>query len=670
MPTTQVKPILAPRGGLRYDLPADVIADSDMSGGQNIFMQEGLIKKRYGYTTLGNNLPLAGPVIGIDQYYLFAGTDALFAITTKLGYYLVNPDTTAYWETIMSNEVEDDCETTWTSDMGANGSVADEITIKKVGSKSQKITVNTAFTTGLLAHRDQSLGDKSAYGFVRLWIRSDTDVAAGSLQFCIDDSAGCGTPTEEISLPALTADTWKLVFLECSDPASNMASIESLGLQVATDLSTTANVIIYIDDIRFVKSFGSSVAYDSSKEDLLSADYIRKSDQTDVWWIMSNGVDVPQKCSSTSDPALSDLGGSPPAARIVVEFKSYLLLMDTTESDKRCPQRVRWSDTGDPEEWTTGNASFVDLTGADWIQAAIKFKGDYIVVLKERSIWLGYATGDSAIFQFDQKVTGAGCAAPKTVESLGDEIIFLGWDDVYVFDGIDYLSVGEDIRDELFRSMNPKQIGKCFGVVVEEQKEYWLFVPSTSSDYCDTVWVFNYNLNKWTKAVPADTMSAFGYFEKQAKRTIGDLVGTIGEQTWRIGDRTTLESAPSTLFGDTDGYIYEYDTMVNNDNGTVIDAWFSGKDFNPTQLMQRWRLLRIDSYFKGNGLDVEYSLDKGVSWHQLTSFGVSNDLYTPRSAYVKVDLLMARIRCRNNVAGEHFEFSRLNLFWQTGGRRL
>ena len=666
MPKTQVKPILAPRGGLRYDIPADIIADTDMGGGQNVFMQEGLIKKRYGYITLGNNLPLAGPIIGIDQFYLFAGTDVLLAVTTKLGYYLASPTGTAYWETIMSNEVEDDCETTWT-DPGANVTVADDTVDYKVDSTSQKITLTADFATGLAAYRDQSLGDKSAYSFVRLWIKSDIATAAGDIQFLIDDTAGCGSPKETLNVPALVAGTWTLVFLEASAPATKMNSIESLGINIATDNGAQ---VINIDDVRFVKSFGSSVAYDADLEDMLSADYIRKSTEDDVWWVMSNGVDVPQKCSSTSTPAVSDLGGSPPAARIVIEFKSHLLLMDTTESSLRCPQRVRWSDTANPEEWATGNASYVDLTGADWIQAAVKFKGDYIVVLKERSIWLGYATGDSAIFQFDQKVTGAGCAAPKTVESLGDEIIFLGWDDVYVFDGIDYLSVGESVRDEIFRSMKPAQIGKCFGVVVEEQKEYWLFVPSTGSDYCDTVWVFNYNLNKWTKAKPADTMSAFGYFEKQAKKTIGDLVGTIGQQTWRIGDRTTLASAPSTLFGDIDGYVYEYDTMVNNDNGTAIDAWFATKDFNPTNLMERWRLLRIDSYFKGNGLDIEYSLDKGASWTQINSFGASSDIYTPQSAYVKVDLLMCRLRCRNNEDGEHFDFSRMNLFWQLAGRRL
>jgi hypothetical protein len=675
---TQVHPVLAPRGGLNFSLPADLIGDLEMSDCRNVFMEEGRVKKRFGYGTLGGNLPLPSTIIGMDQFYTFSGNSSLLATTTEGVYYLASEGSSPYWETLMENEVEDDCETTWT-DPGANITIADESTIKKVGSKSQKITVETAFTTGLIGYRDQSLGDKSAYGLVEFWIRSDTTLAASVMKIIVSDSAACATEEEALNIPALTADTWKRVILEFSGTAAP-TSIDSIGLKVVTDLSTTANVNIYIDDIRFIKPLSTSVEYDSDSQDTLSADYMRQADQTDLWWVMTNGVDVPQKWDGNTATALSALISTPPSgvttmvAKQLIEFKDHLLLLDVSIDGNRYPQRIYWSDTGTPSDFDSGNASYYDLTGADWIQTAIKFKGDYVVVLKERSIWLGYATGDTSIFQFDQKVTGAGCAAPNTVESLGDEIIFLGWDDVYVFDGIDYISIGEDIRDELFDRMNPAQIPKAFGVVVEEQKEYWLFVASTNSDYCDMAWVFNYNLNKWTKHIVYDTtgayMSSFGYYEKQATLTIGDLVGTIGQQTWRIGDRTILAAAPTTLFADTNGNIYEYDRTLNNDNGITIDAWFSTKDFNLTQLMQRWRLLRIDAYFTGAGMDLEYSADKGRTWTQITSFARNDNLETPQTAYVKLDLLMVRLRCRNAESGEHFEFSRLNLFWAPAGRKL
>lgn len=667
----EIETFIAPLDGLRLDLPADLISSIEMSNCQNVYIEEGLIKKRYGYSTYGGNLPLPGVIIGSDQFYLFGGSDYLIMVTTKMPFRLASPASSPYWETIHESEVEDDCETTWTSDMGANGAVVDETTLVKVGSTSQKISPAAGFTTGLMAHRDQSLGDKSAYSYVRLWIRSTVAQAAGDLQFCIDDTAGCGSPTETLDIPALAADTWKLVFLAASDPSSNMTSIESLGLKCATDNGACS---IYIDDIQFVKSFDSSVAYDSDDEDLLSFDYVRKSTETDPWWIMTNGIDPIKKW--TGSGAISNLISDYPAGvsallcKHLIEFKDHLLILDVYEDGDRYPQRVRWSDTADPEDFLNGNASYQDLTGADWIQTAVKFKGDYIVVFKERSIWVGMATGESDIFQFDQKVTGAGCAAPRTVESLGDEIIFLGWDDVYVFNGIDYESVGEAVRDEIFDTMNPQQIAKCFGVIIEEQKEYWLFAPHSTEDYCDRTWIFNYDRNKWTKGKTADFISMYGYYEKQSQLTIGELTGTVGQQTWRIGDRTTLQAMPVTLLGDVDGYVYEYDTLSNDDNDTAIDAWFSTKDFNPTTLQQRFLITRIDVYYTGNDLNVSYSTDKGTTWTSVGDLGSNSNIETPVSLHMRLDCLMCRFRFRNNTSAEHFEFSRANVYWKPTGIRF
>ncbi len=660
-----VVPYIAPLGGLKLNLPATLIADTDMSGCQNVYMAEGKINKRFGYPQFGNNLPLPGVFIGSDQFYLFGGSDYLLAITTEgIWKYTVAKD----WETIMPSEVEDDCETTWMA--CTNVTVANEGTIKKVGSYSQKISPGVLFTTGLMAYHDIALGDKSTYGMVRLWIRSSISLAAGALQFCIDDTAGCGSPLETINLPALTANTWKLVFVSMANPAA-LTAIASLGLKATTDFGACD---IYIDDIQFCETFDSDLAYDADSSDLCSFDYIRKNTEAEPWWIFTNGIDPLKKWTGTG--AISDLIASLPdgvtslTASELVVFKDHVLLLDVSENGGRCPQRVRWSDTSKPDDFLNGNASYQDLPGADWIKCGKTFKGDYVVIFKERSIWVGYATGDSDIFQFDQRVSGAGCAAAKTVESLGDELIFLGWDDVYVFNGIDYESVGGDIQKELFDTINPKAIEKCFGVIVEEQKEYWLFTPSTSSDYCDTVWVFNYDLNKWTKHKIVDFMSNFGYYEKSGALAIGDLVGTIGEQAWRFGDRTILEAAPITLLGDTSGYIYQYDKLTNNDDGVAIDAWFTTKDFCFGDLTQRFRLCKMDVYFGGGGsLDVACSTDRGVTWKQERHLA-ANAVENIRRAYWRLDADMVRFRFRNNTAGEHFSFREARIYWQSAGGRM
>ena len=530
-----IEPLIAPRGGLRYDLPADLIASTDMSDCRNVFFEDGMIKKRYGYTKMGSNLPLSGAIMGCDQFYDFKGNNWLIVVTENQIY-------------------------KWLPDTGKWDSMGD-------GSGS--------FGEGLF---------------------------------------GAG----------------------------------AFGAQADT--------------------------FEGTDEDFFSYDYVRKTTETDPWWIATNGVDPIKKFTGTG--TVSNLivdypsGVTSLVCKYVIEFKSYLLLLDVTEEGDRYPQRIRWSDTADPEDFINGNASYQDLSGADWIVGAIKFKGDYVVIFKERSIWVGYATGDSDILQFDLKVSGAGCVSGMTIESLGDEIVFLGWDDIYVFNGIDYESIGTQVQREIFATMNPQEMNRCFGLVVEEQKEYWLFVPSASSTYPDMVWCFNYNLNKWTRHSFNDFITMYGYYELESTMTFDDLQGTFDEQTWRFDDRTILQAMPTNLFGDEAGNMYEYSRQVNNEDGVAIDGWFATKDFNPTQLMSRWLLKRIDVYFTGNNLDVEYSIDKGSTWTSIGTLTLNTDLSIPQPLFCKLDLLMARLRFRNANSGEHFEWSRCNLYWEPAGRRL
>lgn len=666
---TQIQPYLAPRGGLRMDLPGNLISDVEMTDCKNVFFERGLVKKRYGYSKKGDNLPLPGAVIGSDQFYLFGGSDSLLVMTTKgIWQYLSNGD---YWDTIMDSNQVDDCETTWTAK--TNVTVADETTDIKEGSTAQKISPDVNFTTGLMAYHNIAMGDESSYGVVGLWIKSSIAQTAGALEFVISNDANCATETEAIDIPAMSADTWYLYFVAIATP-SGIDSVDSLGLKSTSDFG---DCNILIDDIEFIEAFSSNLAYDSNSTDLCSFDYVRKLTEKEPWWIMTNGVDEIWKWTGSDEiePLISDYpdGVTSLTCRELIQFKDHLLLLDVVENGDRYPQRVRWSDTANPEDFIGGNASYQDLSGADWIQTAVKFKGDYVVIFKERSIWVGYATGDSDIFQFDLRVSGTGCAAPKTVESLGDELIFLGWDDVYVFNGIDYESIGTSIQQELFATLDPGAIEKCFGVVVEEQKEYWLFVPSLGSNYCDKAWVFNYDLNKWTKhnfaAVDGENsgISAYGYYEKQATLTIGNLVGTIGQQIWRFGDRTVLKTAPTTLLADTAGYVYEYDHLISDDDGTTIDGWFTTKDFMFTQLTEKQVILRMDVYCDGL-IDVSYSTDGGSSWS--ADKEITGSSFAIQRIYWRINCDMIRFRFRNNTASSHFDFREARIYWEPSGERL
>lgn len=658
---------------MNYSLQADLISDLEMANCRNVFFEDGLVKKRFGYTQKGGNLPLSGPVIGSDQFYKFDSTSWLLMGTTKDVYrWNATPST---WVHITPSTDLDKCDAGWTS---PSDTLAHDDTDRIEGSKSAKITlVAQRSDEDILAYKDISSVDITGENNIGFWIKSSVALSANALEMVVSETAYASDPKTgaegtnyiETLTTALAADTW--TFVRAAKTLTNMNAIINISLYANATIASGA--VIRLDDVRGYTPFTAS--YDTNDEYMLSYDYIRKVTETDPWWIVTNGVDPIKYWTGSGNLTnlISDYPSGVTAllAEHVIEFKGHLFLWDVTENGNRYPQRGRWSDTADPEDFLNGNALYVDLTGPDWVQGAIKFKGDYLFVFKERSIWVGYATGDSDVFQFDQKVTGAGCAASKTIEDLGDEIIFLGWDDVYVFDGIDYKSLTEDkVGMELINSINPKQVGKCFGVIIEEQKEYWLFYPSTASDFCDAAWCFNYNLNTWTRHTVDDYISMYGYYQIESTLTIGDLAGTIGEQNWRIGSRTTLQAMPTTLFGDTGGYVYEYDRKVSNDDGTAIDGYFETKDFNPTQFMQRFFVGRLDVYYTGDGLQVWYSTDKGTTWALIDTLSSNANMSNVLRVWMRVDCSQIRFKFRNATASQHFEWSRANLYWRPSGGRL
>ena len=659
MPTIRAKPIIAPISGLKKDKPSDLISDLNLTRAENVYYDRGLIKKRSGYIKKGNNLPLSGAVVGFDIFKLFTGTKYLLALTTELVYkWLPNSDC---WDTISEQEVEDDCETTWTNAMGANGAVADDTEDYKVDSTSQKITINAGFETGLAAYRNNALGDKSAYAFVRLWIKSSVATVAGDLQFLIDDSQGCASAKETLDIPALLADTWTVVILKATAPATKMNSIASLGISVATDNGAQ---VVHIDDIRFVKQFSSTI----KSSDLWSYTSMRDEDKTEVDWLFTNGVDAPKTWIGGSGDVEDMSCGGLQKAKYIIEFKTYAVALDTTEGGKRLPQRVRWSDTAQVDSWAAGNYGYQDLSGTDWIKNAVIFKSDFLIILRENSIWVGYATGDSNVFQFDRAISGrAGCSAGHTAISIGDELLYLGFDDVYSFDGIHSESIATPVLREIIDSIDPEQLDRCFAHIIPDRKEYWLFIPTSGSTYPDTAWCYNYELKSWSKYIFNDYITRAGLYQLQASVTMNELVGTFDQQDWRFDDRTLLKSMPTTVLGDKDGYVYEYLQAEHDENDVAIKGIFETKDYNLTNLVVQMRCSRLDISWIGSGLDVYYSTDSGSSWTLIKSIG-AREVWDRQQLSFRVSSDLIRFRFINDSSRGWFHFKRAVLYWQPGGR--
>jgi len=382
--------------------------------------------------------------------------------------------------------------------------------------------------------------------------------------------------------------------------------------------------------------------------------------------ILTNYLDPIQMYDNTNP--LVPLGGSPPRARFLKKFKDYLILGFTNDGTAY-PQRVQWCDTGNPQSWTVGvtNAGFQDLVeGVDWIMGFAIIQ-DNIVILKERSIYTGYLTGNTDIFNFNIRVEGIGCAASATIQELGDEVIFLGWDGVYAFNGFTVTDVSADIRNELINTISPGLIGNSHAHLIEERDEYHLFVPSSTSSYPDQEFIYNYVKKAWTRG-PALNITKAGFYTKQATSTWNTMVGTWDQQTARWDDRTFLDNAPTNLFGDSGGYIYENDYSLNNRNGVAIDAYFDSKDW----ILDNWDIqkyfCRLDLFARGDSVSVYYSLDEGRTWILLETKTLDTNNFLQYKFDFRISADKIRFRFRNPNLNESLYIRRYLLYFGPGGR--
>jgi len=132
---------------------------------------------------------------------------------------------------ILSDEMED-CDDAWTASTNVTGST--DTTDKKEGTASVDLVIDALFATGLVAYEDITSLDISDHRALRLWVKSDTTLAAGVLQLVVDETSACVSPEETLDLPALTADTWTRVELKMSSPSA-LDAVLSVGLNAASD---------------------------------------------------------------------------------------------------------------------------------------------------------------------------------------------------------------------------------------------------------------------------------------------------------------------------------------------------------------------------------------------------------------------------------------------------
>lgn len=412
---------------------------------------------------------------------------------------------------------------------------------------------------------------------------------------------------------------------------------------------------IYVDDIRVVKRLTGSVDYEVSNEQIYS------ETRAANLFISTNRVNDIQCFEPGTDTVWSDLGGSPNKCKFLKNFHNHLMRFDVVSGGARYPVRIEWSAHGEPEDNTSsgsGNNSLIK--SMDWLTGCEIIKGN-LAIFKEESITMCYYVGGANPFEFDEnKIYGLGTPAGKTIKSRdGEELVFLGSDmEVYTFDGYDVERRSKFLNYKLADKIDSSNVNLCHAEMYEEFASYVLYAPKVGSDYCDSVWVWNYHDDYWTYWELNDDIMSSGFYVSITALKIGEILGKIGTLDWRIGSRTISANFPTILLGNETGYIFNLLADELNDNSVAIDSYFTTKSHILNEVQGYTRHEYIASYAKGNDIEIEISTDDGMNF--VNKGSVSLDLLERNNKFLrnlKTTSEKLMIRFRNKVTNERFHLS-------------
>jgi len=407
------------------------------------------------------------------------------------------------------------------------------------------------------------------------------------------------------------------------------AAAYRVGGTVYTFAATATNIYKY-----------TSSGYSSLKGSLTTSGAVgvRFCDYND-WMVMTNGTDAVQKFDpGTSTTVTANLGGSPPTGRFIGKVKSYLVLGYASGD----PLKMAWSDIGDPEIWSSGDAGTYFLSGGGDITGFVGGE-DYGIILQENRVVRMVPTFDDERFVYQEISKDIGCIAPWSVAPYGKLVFFLSNQGWMATDGYTVDPIGWEKIDRTFLNLFNRTYISNMSAAVDPLKGL-LFASVPSANPTSQVFIYSFGLKRWTTA-PVTSERIFPALSQSINLDSLDALYPDGLDSIPVSlDSTlfrggypllllfdgshqlgTLSGAPmgATLKGPEQEIFGEMKTRMTevkpmSDAGTVEVTVFGRNDLSETQTAKVFTSRTGRGRYKGRFnyaySQLQFAIPAGTSW--------------------------------------------------------
>lgn len=326
------------------------------------------------------------------------------------------------------------------------------------------------------------------------------------------------------------------------------------------------------------------------------------SNQTDYQHSWDRGATTYNSC-------LTDLGTNIPHGNRIRWHKNHMFTINNvTVAGVTYPNRLYWSDFGNPDAWTIAT-NFIDVPGEGRTITMCDL-GNSLVLFKERAIQFlqGYGNSDWAITATSSNVANldeaVGCISPYGCTRVGNEVWFIDNDGVIRriyqtdFDAFRKNIISSKI-DGTLQGLNKVQLAKAIAYTWNDK--VYFSVPNGSSSTNNLVLVFDI---------------------KASNRTGGEAWTTYTGWSPSAMCAYPTSTVTDLYIGDINGKVYLHDG--NDDDGTAIDSRWDGKqdDFDYPDRYKRLKWGYISADNQGD-IDIGiYASVDGAPFANLSTFNL------------------------------------------------
>lgn len=240
---------------------------------------------------------------------------------------------------------------------------------------------------------------------------------------------------------------------------------------------------------------------------------------------------------NVANPAVAIANAPTSCKGLVVTPERFLMALGAGGN----PRKLQWSDREDNTTWTaaaTNEAGDIELQTSGQIMQGINTRGQTLI-LTDQDAHTATFQGGLYVYAVERVGTSCGALSRRAAASTESGIFWMGQRGFFNYAGGAVQEIPCDVSDYVFGDISTSQASKVYGVANAQFGEVWWFYPSADSTECNRYVMYDYKQNYWT----------FGVLSRSA------------------GIDRGVFNTP--IFTDTSGNLYNHETGLNYDGGSV-----------------------------------------------------------------------------------------------------